>query len=477
MNNKTLIGLEIHAELLTNTKIFCGCKNEFGADVNTHCCPICLGLPGSLPVLNEKVLEYGIKAGLAFNCEIAKHTKMDRKNYFYPDLTKGYQISQYDIPLCSDGYIEIEKEDGSTKKIRIRRIHIEEDTGKSLHDTTGDTLLDFNRSGVPLIEIVSEPDMNSPEEAYLFLEKLKETLLFTEISDVKMEQGSLRCDVNINIVREDGVKSNIVELKNLNSFRGAQKAAEFEEIRHKELLEKGENSLRETRRWDDMNNKTISMRSKESVQDYRYFPEPDVVDIVIDQEFIDYVKENMPELPQQKRERFIKEYNLPKYDANILVSNKEIADYFENVVDLFNDPKMVSNWIMTELLRRINDEGITIDEIKFSIDDFANLLKTISEGKINNNAGKKVFREMFETGKKPEDIIKEQGLVQIQDEGAMKSIVEEVVRGNMQSVEDYRNGKDRAIGFLVGQVMKASKGKANPQMANKLVIECINNMQ
>ncbi|OPJ56299.1 Asp-tRNA(Asn)/Glu-tRNA(Gln) amidotransferase subunit GatB [Alkalithermobacter paradoxus] len=476
MNYKTVIGLEIHAELLTNTKIFCGCKNEFGGDVNTHCCPVCLGLPGSLPVLNKKVLEYGISAGLAFNCDIARHTKMDRKNYFYPDLTKAYQISQYDIPLCENGFVEIEKEDKTTKKIRIRRIHIEEDTGKSLHDTTGDTLLDYNRSGVPLIEIVTEPDMNSPEEAYKFLEKLKEILLFTEVSDVKMEQGSLRCDVNIDLIREDGLKSNIVELKNLNSFKAAVKAMEYEVKRHIELLESGQNTVRETRRWDDSENKTISMRSKESVQDYRYFPEPDVVDIHVSEELIQKIKSNLPELPDQKRERFIKEYSLPEYDSRILTASKEISSYFEEVVKSFNEPKMVSNWIMTELLRRVNDECIQLSDLKFDKEDFIELLKSISEGKINNNAGKKVFRIMFETGKKPQDIIKEEGLVQVQDEGTIREIIQNVLNNNPQSIEDYKNGKQRAFGFLVGQIMKESKGKANPQIVNNILKEIIDNM-
>ncbi|MEJ8554677.1 Asp-tRNA(Asn)/Glu-tRNA(Gln) amidotransferase subunit GatB [Tepidibacter sp. Z1-5] len=476
MGDKILIGLEIHAELLTNTKIFCGCKNEFGSDVNTNCCPVCLGLPGSLPVLNERVLDFAITAGLSFNCKIARNTKMDRKNYFYPDLTKAYQISQYDIPLCSDGYIEVEAEDGSIKKIGIERIHIEEDTGKSLHDATGDTLLDYNRSGVPLIEIVSRPDMNSPQEAYQFLEKLKEVLLFTNISDVKMEQGSLRCDVNVNVIKEDGRKSNIVELKNLNSFKAALKAMEYEVVRHNELLAKGENTVRETRRWDDSQNKTISMRSKESVQDYRYFPEPDVVDINLTEEYINEIEGKLPELPDDKRNRFIKEYSLPEYDAKVLTTSKEISSYFEEMVSKFSDAKMISNWIMTELLRRVNDEGITLDDVKFDKDDFVYLLKVISDGKINNNAGKKVFREMFETGKKPEDIIKEKGLIQIQDEGAIKEIVVGILNNNPQSVEDYKNGKDRALGFLVGQVMKASKGKANPQMANKLIIDIMKNM-
>ena len=473
MNYETLIGLEIHCELLTNTKIFCSCKNEFGSDVNTQCCPVCLGLPGSLPVLNKKVLKYGVMAGLAFNCEIARKTKMDRKNYFYPDLTKAYQISQFDIPLCSEGYVEVETENKEAKKIRIRRIHIEEDTGKSLHDATGDTLLDFNRCGVPLIEIVSEPDMSSADEAYKFLEKLKETLLFTNISDVKMEQGSLRCDVNINMIREDGVKSNIVELKNLNSFKAAVKAIEFEEKRHKELLEKGENTVRETRRWDDTENKTISMRSKESVQDYRYFPEPDVVDIYIDDEFMKEARESIPELPEQKRNRFINEYSLPEYDAKILTASKEMSLYFEEMLKLYNEPKTVSNWIMTELMRRMNDENISLNELKFEMTDFAQLLKVIGEGKINNNAGKKVFRIMFETGKKPEDVIKEEGLVQMQDEGAIKEIVQKVLDENPQSIIDFNNGKDKALGFLVGLIMKQSKGKANPQIVNKLIMDII----
>lgn len=316
MNYKTLIGIEIHVELLTKTKAFCGCKNEFGSEVNTNCCPVCMGMPGTLPVLNEQVLKYAIMAGLSTNCSIERNTKMDRKNYFYPDLTKGYQISQFDKPLCYEGYVEIEDEDGNEKKIRLIRIHMEEDTGKSIHDVSGESLIDYNRAGVPLIEIVSYPDMNSPIEAYRYLENLKEILLFTGVSDVKMEQGSLRCDVNINVVREDGVKSNIVELKNLNSFKSALKAMEYEEKRHIELLEKGENSLKETRRWDEQNQVTISMRSKENVQDYRYFPEADIVDFVISEEYINEIRDSLPELPSEKRKRFIKEYGVTQDDAN-----------------------------------------------------------------------------------------------------------------------------------------------------------------
>lgn len=468
---KTIIGLEIHCELSTKTKIFCGCKNEFGADVNTKCCPVCLGMPGALPVLNEKVLEYAIKAGSALNCEISLSSKMDRKNYFYPDLTKGYQISQYDIPLCHDGYILVKDEEGKDKKIRIQRIHIEEDTGKSLHDVTGESLLDFNRAGVPLIEIVTHPDMSSSNEAIQFLEKLKETLMYIEVSDVKMEQGSLRCDVNINIKDENDSRTNITELKNLNSFKAAQKAMEFEEKRHKELLSQNLNTKKETKRWDDTTSSTILMRSKESVNDYRYFPEPDIVDINLSKEYVDEIKKSLPELPSQKRERFIKDFSIPEYDANILTSQKEIANYFEDMIKLFNDPKMISNWIMTELLRRMNDEDILLDDLKFTKEDFSNLLKTINEGKINNNAGKKVFRVMFEEGKKPEEIIKDLGLIQIQDEDAMLGFVKEAIEKNPQSIEDYKNGKDRAFGFLVGQVMKISKGKANPQTVNKLLKE------
>lgn len=473
MGYKTIVGLEIHSELMTKSKIFCGCSTEFGSDVNTNCCPICLGMPGALPVLNKRVVEFGIKAGLAFNCEISERTKMDRKNYFYPDLVKGYQISQYDMPLCKEGYIEIETDKGP-KKIEIERIHIEEDTGKSIHSGIGDSLLDYNRAGVPLIEIVSRPDMNSAEETKQFLEKLKAVLQYIEVSDCRMEEGSLRCDVNVNVVDEEtGNKTTITELKNLNSFSAAVKAIEYEEKRHIALLKEGKDTKRETRRWDEMKNETIVMRLKESVSDYRYFPEPDIVEMNIHRDWVNKIKGDLPELPHARRERFIKEYDLPEYDAGVLTDSKKLADFYEETVKLANDPKSVSNWIMGDMLRRLKDEGLEIHEIRFTSKDLADLIKLIDTGKISNKVGKKVFRTMFEEGKDPNTIVKEKGLTQISDEGEIRKMVQEVIDNNPQSIEDYNNGKDRALGFLVGQVMKASRGKANPQMVNKLLREMI----
>lgn len=474
MSYKTIIGLEIHSELSTNSKIFCSCIAKYGGDPNTHCCPICLGLPGSLPVLNKRVVEYGIKAGLAFHSNIANHTKMDRKNYYYPDLVKGYQISQYDKPLCEGGYIEVDSGNGK-KKINLTRIHIEEDTGKSIHSKDGGTLLDYNRAGVPLIEIVSEPDMNSPEEAKEFLEKLKSILQYIEVSDCKMEEGSLRCDVNINVVdSETGKKSTITEIKNLNSFKAAVKAMEFEQKRHIDLLEKGEDTIRETRRWNDLKGETISMRSKEDASDYRYFPEPDIVDLEINNEWIEEIKLNLPELPESKKNRFIKEYDIPEYDAEVLTASKNLASFYEDTVAYDVDSKLASNLIMGDILRRLKDEDMEIEDMRFSPSDLAKLIKLIDSGKISNKIGKKVLREMFEEGKDPEKIVKEKGLIQISDEGEIEKIVDETLDENPDSIEDFKNGKDRALGFLVGQVMKKTRGKANPQLVNKLISKKLN---
>ncbi|MBU5256125.1 Asp-tRNA(Asn)/Glu-tRNA(Gln) amidotransferase subunit GatB [Tissierella praeacuta] len=474
MGYKTIIGLEIHVELATKTKMFCSCINAFGGEANTHCCPVCIGLPGALPVINKTAVEYAVKAGIALNSKINTKTRMDRKNYFYSDLVKGYQISQDDLPLCDGGYIEIELEN-ETKKVRLERIHIEEDTGKQIHSEKEDTLIDYNRAGVPLIEIVTKPDMNTPEEARLFLEKLRATLKYIEVSDCKMEEGSLRCDININVVDDEtGAKTNITEIKNLNSFKGAVKAMEYEEKRHISLLKEGKNTVRETRRWDDISNETITMRGKGGVADYRFAPDGDIAPIELSDEWIEEIKNNLPELPHDKKERFIKEYELSEYDAGVLTASKELAFFFEETIKYIDDSKLVSNWIMGDVLRRLKDEELEIEDTSLTPKYLGQLISIVKEGKINNNTGKKVLKEIFDTGKDPETIVKEQGLIQINDEGALKEIVSKVLDDNEQSIIDYRNGKDRAIGFLVGQIMKVSKGKANPQLVNKMVIDMIN---
>ena len=472
MGYKTIIGLEIHTELMTNTKMFCSCTNAFGGEANTHCCPTCLGLPGSMPRINKQAIEFAIRSGIAFNSRINTETRMDRKNYFYADLAKGYQISQDDLPLCEGGYVDIEL-DGEIKKINLERIHIEEDTGKLTHTLEGDTLIDYNRAGVPLIEIVTKPDMNTAEEARIFLEDLRERLKYIEVSDCRMEEGSLRCDVNINIVNtETGVRSNISEIKNLNSFRAAVRAIEYEEKRHAELLEEGKNTIADTRRWDEVEGITVTMREK-GVSEYRYASDGDIAPIEIDQDWIEEIKDNIPELPHHKKERFIKEYKLSEYDAGVLTLSKDIAFFFEETMELMDDSRLVSNWITGDVLRRLNDEELEIGDTPLTPKFLSELIAIVKDGKINNNTGKKVLKEIFETGKSPDDIVKEQGLIQISDEGELEGIIDKILDENEQSIIDFKAGKDRAVGFLVGQVMKASRGKANPQIVNKMVAEML----
>ncbi len=472
---EVIIGLEVHAELSTNTKIYCNCTTEFGADPNTHCCPICTGMPGTLPVLNKKVVEYAVKMGLATNCKIANFSKQDRKNYYYPDLPKAYQISQYDLPLCENGHIDIEV-DGKKKTIGITRIHIEEDAGKLTHDAyTGDTLVDMNRCSVPLIEIVSEPDMRSAKEAVEYMQALKSILEYLDICDCKMQEGSLRCDVNLSVrpvgQKEFGTRT---ETKNLNSFKAIQNSIEFEIKRQIEVLENGGTIYQETRRFDDAKGEGYAMRTKEEANDYRYFPEPDLAPIVLSDEYINSIKESLPELPNVKKERYLKEYNLSLYDANILTMSIKTANYFENVVKKCNNPKMVANWIMGDFARLLNENDISIDESRIGEENLASLIDLIDKGTISSKIAKTVFEEMFNTGKEAKQIVEEKGLVQISDEGAIKEIVEKVVENNPQSIIDYKAGRDRALGFLVGQVMKESKGKANPGLVNKLLLEILN---
>lgn len=472
---EVVIGLEVHAELSTKTKIYCNCATEFGADPNTHCCPICTGMPGTLPVLNEKVVEYAVKAGLATNCEISRFSKQDRKNYFYPDLPKAYQVSQYDLPLCLGGHIDINV-NGNKKSIGITRIHIEEDAGKLIHDAyTGDTLVDMNRCAVPLIEIVSEPDIRSADEAVAYMQTLKSILEYLEVCDCKMQEGSLRCDVNLSVrpvgQKEFGTRT---ETKNLNSFKAIHNSIEFEIQRQIEVLENGGKIYQETRRFDDVKGVGYAMRSKEDAQDYRYFPEPDLAPIVLSDEYINNIKDNLPEMPHIKKERYIKEYELPEYDAEILTSSKKTATFFEKTNEICNNPKAVSNWIMGDFARMLNEKEIEIDESKVTEENLATLISLIDKGTISSKIAKQIFEEMFETGENAKDIVEKRGLVQISDEGAIKEICQKVVDANPQSIADYKAGKDRAIGFLVGQIMKETKGKANPQIVNKLLLEIIN---
>ena len=468
-----VMGLEVHAELSTKTKIFCSCPTEFGGEPNTHCCPICMAMPGTLPVLNEKVVEYAVKAGLATNCEISQDSKNDRKNYFYPDLPKAYQISQFDKPLCNHGYIEIEDDDGNLKKIRILRIHIEEDAGKLNHNEFGQgSLVDLNRAGVPLIEIVSEPDFRSSGEVERYLRKLKSILEYIEVSDCKMQEGSLRADVNVSVRKKGAEKLGTrTEMKNMNSFRSIVRAIEYEAVRQMDVIDEGGVIEQTTLRWDDISGKTFQMRDKEDADDYRYFPDPDLVAIRLSDEYIENVKNSLPEMPESRRERYLTEFNLSEKDAKLLTASKYLSDLFEGAQSKCGNAKAVANWILSDISRIVNEKEMEPDQIPFGAEELAKVVELIDKGTISSAIAKKVITELFENPRNPEDIIKEKGWIQISDEGAIKEVVLRIIEANPQSVADYKGGKEKAIGFLVGQAMKETKGQANPGMLNKMFIE------
>ncbi|MFF2890379.1 Asp-tRNA(Asn)/Glu-tRNA(Gln) amidotransferase subunit GatB [Paenibacillus sp. NPDC057967] len=469
---ETVVGLEVHVELHTNSKIFCGCSTSFGAPPNTHTCPVCLGHPGVLPVLNHQAVEYAMKAAMALNCTIADVSKFDRKNYFYPDSPKAYQISQYDQPIGENGWLDIEV-NGETKRIGITRLHLEEDAGKLTHVDGGyASLVDFNRVGTPLVEIVSEPDIRTPEEAKAYLEKLKAIMLYCDVSDVKMEEGSLRCDANISLRPYGQEKFGTrAELKNMNSFRGVQRGLEYEQFRQAEILDAGGEVVQETRRFDDAAGKSFSMRGKEEAHDYRYFPDPDLVRLHISEEWKESVRASIPELPDARKARYTADYGLPAYDAEVITSSKNLADFFEESLSYTKDAKAVSNWIMGDLLGYLNANGLELSDVKITGQGLGEMIGLLEKGTISGKIAKTVFKAMLESGKLPQQIVEEQGLVQISDEGAILAIVDAIIEKNPQSVEDFRAGKEKAIGFLVGQIMKETKGKANPALVNKLLLE------
>ena len=471
---EAVMGLEVHAELSTKTKIFCSCPTEFGAAPNTQTCPICMAMPGTLPVLNEKVVEYAVKAGLATECEIERNSKNDRKNYFYPDLPKSYQISQYDKPLCIKGKIDIDTSNGK-KTIGIKRIHIEEDAGKLNHNEFGGgSLVDLNRAGVPLIEIVSEPDLRSTEEVELYLKKLKSILEYIEVSDCKMQEGSLRADVNVSVRKKGDPKLGTrTEMKNMNSFRSITRAIEYEIDRQIDVIENGGKIEQETLRWDEVSGKTFSMRDKEDAQDYRYFPDPDLVAIKLSEEYIEKIRNELPELPESRKKRYLEEYGLSEKDANIITSSKYLSDLFEQASTKCGNSKAVNNWIISDISRILNETETEPSDIPFDSNQLAKLVTLIDQGTISSSIGKKVLEELFESPRDPEEIIKEKGWIQISDEGAIKEIVQKILEANPQSIADYKAGKDRALGFLVGQAMKETKGKANPKMLNQMFLEAL----
>ena len=475
MKYEVVIGLEVHVQLKTLSKIFCSCSTEFGRPPNANTCPICLGMPGVLPVMNKKVVEYAIKACLATHCEVQTMSRFARKNFFYPDMPKGYQITQFELPIGLNGYINIQT-NGTPKKIGLTRIHLEEDAGKSIHGDNlgkpGRSYIDFNRTGVPLIEIVSEPDLRSPAEAREYLTQLKAILDYAEVSDVNMEEGSLRCDANVSL-RPAGQKElgTRTELKNINSFKFVQKALEYEIERQAKVLDQGDKVVQETRLYDAAKGVTFAMRSKEEAHDYRYFPEPDLVPTVCDAAWIDSLRQSLPEMPEQKRDRFVGDYAIPEYDAGVLTASIALADYFETSVKLFDQPKIVSNWIMGDLMKELKNDNREIDNCPVTPERLTDLLKLIDDGTISGKIAKTVFGEMYQSGKPPAEIVKAKGLTQITDESALLKMVEDVIAANPGQAADFKNGKDKLMGFFVGQVMQASKGQANPALVNKLLKE------
>ena len=472
---ETVIGLEVHVELATKTKIFCGCSTEFGGAPNTHTCPVCTGMPGSLPVLNKQVVEYAMAVGLATNCTITQYCKFDRKNYFYPDNPQNYQISQLYLPICRNGKVEISTGNGK-KFVGIHEIHMEEDAGKLIHDEWEDcSLVDYNRSGVPLIEIVSEPDMRSAEEVIAYLEKLRLIIQYLGASDCKLNEGSMRADVNLS-VREAGAEAfgTRTEMKNLNSFKAIARAIENERERQIELIEEGKSVEQETRRWDDNKEYSYAMRSKEDAKDYRYFPEPDLVPILISDQWIEQVRNSQPEFRDEKMERYTREYHIPVYDADIITSSKKLADLFEESVALGGNAKKVSNYLMGETMRLLKEHEMEPEDIRFSPENLTRLIGLIDAGTINSSVAKEVFEKIFLEDINPESYVEEHGLKMNNDEDGLRSVIEDVIAGNPQSVEDFHNGKEKAMGFLVGQTMKATGGKANPGIINKILKELLN---
>ena len=470
MEFEPIIGLEVHAQLKTKTKIFCSCSTAFGAPPNTHTCPVCLGMPGVLPVLNKKVVAYTLRMALATGCKIERVSRFARKNYFYPDLPKGYQISQYELPIARHGHVDVEV-NGSSQRIGITRIHMEEDAGKLTHDPGRPvSMVDFNRTGVPLIEIVSEPDIRSPEAAGAYLRQLRSIVRYLNICDGNLEEGSFRCDANVSI-RPAGADTfgTRAEVKNLNSFKHVEKALQYEISRQKEVLVDGGEVIQETRLWDPNKNRTHSMRGKEEAHDYRYFPDPDLLPLVIDEDWIEAIRKDLPELPEEKKKRFVAEYDLPSYDAEILTSDRDLAEYFEDCVRHFNQPKQVSNWIMSSLLGLLNSEGKSIAQSPVSAPDLAQLLKLVDEGTISGKIAKTVFDDMANSGTPPQQIVEEKGLVQISDSSAIEDVIAKVLAGCPAEVEAYQNGKTKLLGFFVGQVMKETRGKANPKMVNEIL--------